>query len=263
LLLLHGQGACADWWSFIAPFLCDRFRVTALSWSGMGRSQWRAAYDFDVYSREIFAVARACGQFDSPSRPIVIAHSFGGIPLIYAAKSQGGDLGGAIVIDCFFRHKRESAEHEPGERGDQRAIRSPGQYATLSEALARFRLEPRQGCVNLFIIDYIARHSLMQTTVVASSGECWRWRFDPDLRLKTRKQAIAPYLSDIGCPLILMSGDRSNLVTSEFKGYMSEIAPLGTPWITIPDSGHHVMLDQPLVLSSTLNGILSIWPPRQ
>ena len=38
LLLLHGNGAHADWWSFIAPLLASDYRVAALSWSGMGGS---------------------------------------------------------------------------------------------------------------------------------------------------------------------------------------------------------------------------------
>jgi hypothetical protein len=33
-LLLHGNGAHADWWSFIAPYLANNFRVAAMSWSG-------------------------------------------------------------------------------------------------------------------------------------------------------------------------------------------------------------------------------------
>ena len=36
LLFLHGNGAHADWWSFIAPFFAAEYRVAALSWSGMG-----------------------------------------------------------------------------------------------------------------------------------------------------------------------------------------------------------------------------------
>src|SRR5688572_9057152 len=38
LLFLHGNGAHADWWSFIAPFFSNAYRCTALSWSGMGGS---------------------------------------------------------------------------------------------------------------------------------------------------------------------------------------------------------------------------------
>jgi hypothetical protein len=35
LLFLHGNGAHADWWSFIAPFFAKDWRCAAISWSGM------------------------------------------------------------------------------------------------------------------------------------------------------------------------------------------------------------------------------------
>ena len=38
LLFLHGNGASADWWSFIAPFFAETHRVAAFSMSGMGGS---------------------------------------------------------------------------------------------------------------------------------------------------------------------------------------------------------------------------------
>jgi pimeloyl-ACP methyl ester carboxylesterase len=255
LLLLHGQGASADWWSFIAPFFADRFRVTALSWSGMGRSDWRPVYDFATYAEEIFAVAQVCGQFDSLRRPIVAAHSYGGVPLMYAAKDRAAELGGAVIIDCYFR-----PEHQPPLHTGPPKVRSVRPYDSLEEALARFRLEPVQGCENLFIVDHIARHSLTQVEASGNGPGGWTWRFDPALRLKTRKIAIAPYLAAMRCPLVMVAGERSNLMTPPVKEYMAHIAPAGTPWVSIPDADHHVMLDQPLALASALNALLTVWP---
>ncbi len=44
LLFMHGNGACADWWSFIAPHFADTHRIAAFSMSGMGGSGWRDRY---------------------------------------------------------------------------------------------------------------------------------------------------------------------------------------------------------------------------
>ena len=41
LLFAHGFRAHARWWSFIAPFLLDRFRIVALDFPGMGDSTAR------------------------------------------------------------------------------------------------------------------------------------------------------------------------------------------------------------------------------
>ena len=73
LLFLHGNGAHADWWSFIVPFFAAEFRCAAISWSGMGRSGWRDAYSIDQFGREALACAEAAGLFEAREKPIVIA----------------------------------------------------------------------------------------------------------------------------------------------------------------------------------------------
>jgi len=257
LILLHGQGANADWWSFIAPYFADRFRVTALSWSGMGRSSWRDAYDFATYADEIFAVAKACGQLDADVPPVIAGHSYGGIPLMFASKDRGHLIKAAIIIDCYFRPDNQPPIHKVPPM-----TRSMRPYETLEKALARFKLEPAQTCENLFLVDYIARQSLKQVEAVGDQPAGWTWRFDPALRLKSRKTAIAPYLQGMSCPLVFMSGARSNLLTPPVRQFMLGLAPPGTPWVTIPDADHHVMLDQPLALAAAINATLTFWPNR-
>src|SRR5438046_9757365 len=69
ILFLHGNGANADWWSFIAPFFADDHRVAALSFSGMGGSGWRDRYSYDGYVTEALEVADAAGLFDGATGP--------------------------------------------------------------------------------------------------------------------------------------------------------------------------------------------------
>ncbi len=99
VLLMHGNGAHADWWSFIAPFLAKDFRVAAISWSGMGGSQWRAAYSSRQYVDEAFAVAQAAGLFASKVKPVFIGHSFGGFPTMAAAALRGEALRSVVLMD--------------------------------------------------------------------------------------------------------------------------------------------------------------------
>jgi pimeloyl-ACP methyl ester carboxylesterase len=250
VLLLHGQGAHADWWSFIAPLLAESWRVAALSWSGMGRSGWRAAYDFDIYAAEAFEVARACGLFEAARPPVFVGHSFGGVPLIYAASRRGRELAGAVVIDCYIR-----PDNQPGSPRAPRQERPHRRYETFEAAIQRFRLSPPQSCGNDFIIDHIARHSVVQ-----GDDGAWTWRFDPGVRSKLRKVAIAPHLRAVACPLAFIAGARSNLITPSVKHHLLGLAPQGVPWISIPDADHHVMLDQPLALAAALSGLLAVWP---
>src|ERR1700744_5964280 len=68
LLLLHGSGAHAGWWRFIAPSLAEEYRVCAMSWSGMGGSQWGETYTTETFIAEAFASADAAGLFDSAAK---------------------------------------------------------------------------------------------------------------------------------------------------------------------------------------------------
>ena len=57
ILFMHGNGAHADWWSYIAPFFAKDYRVGALSWSGMGGSDWRKQYTLENFVNESLAAA--------------------------------------------------------------------------------------------------------------------------------------------------------------------------------------------------------------
>ena len=64
LLLVHGNAAHAEWWSFIAPFLASDYNVAALDLSGMGDSAHRPHYSMELFVEEELAVAKAAGMFE-------------------------------------------------------------------------------------------------------------------------------------------------------------------------------------------------------
>ena len=53
IVLVHGNGAHAHWWTFIAPFLLEHYRVAALDLSGMGDSGHRAHYSPEGFAAEV------------------------------------------------------------------------------------------------------------------------------------------------------------------------------------------------------------------
>ena len=252
LLFMHGNGAHADWWSFIAPFFAADFRVAAFSWSGMGGSDHRERYSLDLFVAEAFAVAEAEGLFDAAVKPIFVAHSFGGFPLMACASRHGDRLGGAVMIDTPVRSRAEEAERRRG-RPDGPA-RPHRLYPTLAEALRRFRFAPEQPCDNLFIADLIARRSLRET----EGG--WVWKFDPFLWSEFAIGDTPSLLASVACPFALVWGDRSMLMPPELTERMVATLPAGSPAVAIPDAAHHVMVDQPLAFVSALRGLLAGWP---
>lgn len=248
LLFLHGNGAHADWWSFIAPFFAKDWRVAAISWSGMGGSDWREAYSADLFAEEIFSAVHAAGLEAGGVKPILVGHSFGGFPTLYCAARHPERLRGAILADSSIQPPEKRWKGPPPRSGLGQRV-----YPTLEEALTRFRLAPPQPCENLYIADFIARRSLK-----AVEGG-WTWKFDPDLWHNFRMPDLGLLLPRIACPAALMWGERSNLMHAETLDYMIGQMPKDVLLLPLPDADHHVMIDQPLAFVAGLRGLLAAW----
>jgi len=253
LLLLHGNGAHAGWWRFIAPFFANDFRVAAFSWAGMGGSEHRPSYSIGGFVDQLLAVGDAAGLFDAPVPPVVVGHSFGGFPMMAMAGRHGARFGGAVIVDTPFR-----APGEAGGRPPSRPERAHRIYPSLDAALARFRLAPGQSCANLFIADDIARGSLVAVSTPAETG--WTWAFDPYLWSRFEVGDARTLLTTPQCPVALIWGERSALMPPVAVAAMRALLPAGSPAFAIPDADHHVMIDQPLAFVAALRGLLSGWP---
>ena len=247
VLLCHGGMAHARWWSHLAPYLAQDRRVAALSWSGMGGSGWREAYSVDTYVEEAMAAAQSAGLFEG-GPPVFVAHSFGGAPAALAAHRHGDRLAGVILVDSGVSPPNPSAYMRRGAPGGKA-------YPSLEAALARFRLAPEQPVENLFIADMIARDALHETP------HGWTWRFDPGFFTRMGAWDSWSAIADPACPLAFLYGELSAIVPPELRARQRAHAPPGTPFVGIPASHHHVMIDQPLALVAALRALLSIWQP--
>jgi len=256
LLLLHGLAAHADWWSHIAPFLARQYRVSAFSWSGMGGSDWRERYSVEGYLEEILAVAQASGLFESVERPLAVGHSFGGSMLLAATAAYGERLKGAVLVDSYLQPEGQWYL-PPSQPPQERALPV---YASLEDALARFRFTPPQACANLFIADHIARASLKPVPLEEQREPGWTWRFDPRMAGSRPRVPVSACLAGPRSPLAFIAGARSPVTHAAVKTFVRGAAPPGAPWIEIPDSDHHVLVDQPLALVAALSALFECWP---
>jgi pimeloyl-ACP methyl ester carboxylesterase len=273
LILVHGNSAHADWWSFIAPFLADTYRVAALSLSGMGGSDWRETYTFETFADEIHACAEAAGLYEAPVKPIYIGHSFGGSQVFYSAAKYPERMRAAVLVDTGFggpptRQQEEQWRKEAEKSGGVDRFRGPPAnrtrpnrvYATLEEALTRFRFMPPQVPGNLYVADFIARRSLKRAPMADGSGEGWTWKFDPYLWGKLDRDSMASLSPSSTLPMAQIFGDHSAVMKRMGAGQRADFLPGGVPSITIPDSEHHIMVDQPLALVAALRALLAVWP---
>ncbi len=253
VLLLHGNGAHADWWSFIAPMLAGDFRVAAISWSGMGDSDWRPKYDADLFAEEIFGAIEAAG-LEADGKARIVGHSFGGFPALYCAVHHADRLRGVVMLDSTI-HPPERQWSGPSRRTGANKV-----YADLPTALARFRLAPPQTCENDYVADWIARKALRQAPMPDGSGTGWTWKFDPELWHNFTMPPLGALLSQVGCPLAMVWGERSKLMFPETMDFMLRELPDDIVKFAIPDADHHVMIDQPLATAAALRALLAAWP---
>jgi pimeloyl-ACP methyl ester carboxylesterase len=254
ILLVHGGRAHAGWWDFIAPLLAEDYRVVAMSLSGMGHSGWRAAYTLPLYADEITSVARASGLLAGGRSPMLVGHSFGGLPLIELIARAETLWRGAVLLDTHITHPSEDFYQRNLELRVSPQARS---YASEAAALARFRLIPPHRIENLALIDHVGRGGLRH-----GGGEAgWSWSFDPAIDSKLEINRDLPEtLRRRRCPVALVWGEHSELFQPDFAVWMRDIVGQDAPAISIPEAGHHVMIDQPLALVSALRALFSVWP---
>jgi pimeloyl-ACP methyl ester carboxylesterase len=246
LLFVHGGGAHANWWRFIAPFFTGDFRVAALDLSGMGDSGRRSDYDAIQRADEMKAVIAAA---ELGPQPFVIGHSFGGFMTMRFGAAYGDEIGGAVIVDSPIRRPEERDQLRP-----PKVLGRVHVYDSFETAVGRFRLLPAQDCENDFIVDFIARHSVKQI----DTG--WTWKFDLGV-LSSRRfgEPFHEHLQKVRCRAALIFGQTSALVSRETAAYMSELMGPRAPIVEIPEAQHHVMLDQPLAFVAALRALLDGW----
>jgi pimeloyl-ACP methyl ester carboxylesterase len=245
LVFVHGGGAHAHWWTHIAGLFAPSYRVVALDLSGHGDSGRRSTYGLESWAREVVTVARS-GGIDGP--PAVIGHSMGGFITIVTAAAYGKEIASAIACDSPV--SRPDAEIESFTK---QAFGKARRYDTAEQAIARFRTLPEQDHNLPYVFDHVARHSICQ------EDGYWRWKFDSNAfgSFDDGMRGVAlPYLSQIRCRFALLRSEYG-MVSPQVAAFMHRVQGQVAPVIELPESGHHMMLDQPLVLVTAIRTLLA------
>ena len=243
VIMLHGTNAHAHWFKFIGSMLSDNYHFVVMSFSGMGGSDWRSFYTRDTFVDDVWGVVKATGM----ENPIVVGHSFGGMVSLITASKHSQDMSGLLLVD-FVVNKPE--EHHEWYEGRAPA-RPPRIVKEREELIKRFRLMPPQQCINQYLVDYIADHSIRETE------KGWAWTFDPSaydgLIIGSDHSKI---LSELSCPVGFYYGEH----TIEFKEgeleTMKDLLPEDSPIFGLKDAQHHLMLDQPLPFIENLDRLI-------
>jgi pimeloyl-ACP methyl ester carboxylesterase len=255
VVLVHGRSANSHWWDHVAPFLAADRRVVAVDLSGHGDSGRRDRYDLDIWVREVHqVVALERSRISAPrarSSPateirenesgstVVVGHSMGSTVGLALAAEGSADLSAVVAID--------SPVGIPPRSGTT-SVPQEMRYPTRCQVEARFRLRPASRSTPDFIVCHLARHAVRQL----DSGE-WTWKTDP--RAMTPNFVEPADLGSIPVPTLLIRAERG-IATDASTALLGELVSASIEVMTIPDAGHHVLIDQPRRLVSVLASYL-------
>ena len=128
----------------------------------------------------------------------------------------------------------------------------PKTYPNRELAESRFRLYPPQPCKNEFLLQYIAKHSLMPV----EGG--YSWKYDEDLPTAMVNVDSDPAeFESLTLPIAIIYGANSISFTNETLEYTSSLLPNLVTTEVVDDAQHHVFLDQPLAFIEKLRNVLS------
>jgi pimeloyl-ACP methyl ester carboxylesterase len=247
LIFVHGNGAHAHWWTFIAPFFRDEYRVVAIDLAGAGDSGYCDTYTPEGFAAQIDAVMSDAGFGDDS---IIVGHSFGGYITLKTGLMYRDRLTGIVLVDSAIRPPDFSWERDP----KRSPLRRKRIYDDFDTAHSRFRLMPPQDCKNDFILDYIGRHSLKEV------ADGWTWKFDDTMFSKFDfGAAMHEDLARLRCRVGVIYGEDSYLFSQEIADFMFRTLDESVPFVGIPEAQHHLFLDQPLAFVSALRTLLAEW----
>jgi len=141
IVLIHGTGASKNWWDPIAPFISDEYRVIAPDLPGMGDSDHRDEYSYEVFGESILSILE---QENITNNVFLVGHSLGGHIAGFVATEKPSKISGIIMIDTPVRPPDYEYDKHVGS-GPLRLIKY---YPDKKTILGRFRLMPKQECEN-------------------------------------------------------------------------------------------------------------------
>ena len=248
MLCVHGAAAHAHWFDFVAPGLTPNHHVRSLDLRGHGDSAWaeQRSYSFGTYAEDIDAAAIALDLRDF----VLVGHSMGGMASLLYAAAFPGRVGRLVIVDSIMLMpmERVQAMRAFGET-------TPSTYASQDELVARYRLSPPETHIAApDIIRHMALHSGRQ-------GRDGRWEHKADRRVYANAQQIAgtPLWSRIKVPALVVKGSRSTRFRAPEMAEIRKRAPQ-VQWAEVPDSNHHITLDNPSAFVDAVQAFLKREP---
>lgn len=232
MLCLHGGGAHAHWYDYVAPAFSADYHVHSLDLRGHGDSVWTdpSMYKYAHYASDVAQMVEKLGLRDV----VLVGHSMGGTVALFYAAHYPERVKTLVVVDSTVNLSAERI-------GSMRDVgtRSARAYATQEELVSRYRLRPSDSVVTPGILRHIALHSARQ-----SADGSWTHKFDRNV-YATREMFDGMELwKQIRIPALLVKGGLSERISPEVFAMVKARAPQAE-LVEVCGAGHHVTLDNP------------------
>ncbi|MQP75666.1 alpha/beta fold hydrolase [Stenotrophomonas sp. MYb238] len=252
ILFAHGFGQTRGAWTATAAALHAAGHATlAFDARGHGGSDWNPAglpYHGEQFTDDLIVVA---GELPRP--PVLVAASMGGLFGLMAEARWPGLFAAMVLVDITPRWET---------RGVERILAfmsaHPEGFASLEDAAdsiaAYLPHRPRKS--------EEALRALLRPT---AEGR-WNWHWDPRLveelarDSEQHQDAIAEAARRVECPVLLVSGGRSDLVTPQTVAEFLALVP-HAKHVHLPDATHMVAGDDNDAFTAAVLNYLDALPP--
>jgi pimeloyl-ACP methyl ester carboxylesterase len=247
VVLLHGNGGHAHWWTPLVPALVPGWRVIAPDLRGHGESDWAEppSYRMADFAADLEPLLGAL----APGPMVLAGHSMGGRIAAWCALAHPGRVRGLALLDTRMQPGRP--ETAAAWRARVSGTRRGRRYPTREAALAAFRFVPDEPDVPAPVAAFLAGHA-----VVELGPGAWTYRFDRAVLALEGDGAgdLTPALARVGCPVTLMAGEASWVMDASERAALARAIPRST--VRVFPGGHHFLVSHPEPVGAALRAFL-------
>jgi 3-oxoadipate enol-lactonase len=244
LLLLHGGRLSAHTFDLLALALPDAVRCIAIDLRGHGLSEWDSEYSIDRWVADVIELADELALKEVH----VAGMSLGGCIAGHAAPLLAHRLKSLAFIDVADRVNYEASARM---RDFFENVRQP--VCEIDELVkAALTASPRTD-PDLMSYRYL--------NLLKPGPSGLTWQADPRRRpdhpniLKALSEMVT-FVPQISCPVLVVKGGQSRILDQQYLEQFAGRFAHGM-WIVVPNAGHNVQEDQPVLLANALLGLMA------